>query len=134
MQDAIERAAGEGGRTVIAVAHRLATIQKADTIFVLGSGMVLERGDHQGLLRKRGVYWQMVSSSPTLQFWSRCANFRTVSSSSFRPMRLVVTNFGIYCVGGTPSFHDLLSFSSCIYVRVPVLTFLILYFNSTEIS
>ncbi|KAI4649230.1 ABC-type transporter tr06 [Alternaria ventricosa] len=59
VQDAIERAAGEGGRTVIAVAHRLATIQKADVIFVLGSGMVLERGDHQGLLRKRGVYWQM---------------------------------------------------------------------------
>jgi ATP-binding cassette subfamily B (MDR/TAP) protein 1 len=61
VQDAIERAAGEGGRTVIAVAHRLATIQKADVIFVMGSGKVLERGDHQGLLRQRGVYWQMVS-------------------------------------------------------------------------
>lgn len=61
VQDAIERAAGEGGRTVIAVAHRLATIQKADVIFVMGSGRVLERGDHQGLLRRRGVYWQMVS-------------------------------------------------------------------------
>ncbi|KAF1934701.1 P-loop containing nucleoside triphosphate hydrolase protein [Clathrospora elynae] len=59
VQEAIERAAGEGGRTVLAVAHRLATIQKADVIFVLGSGKVLERGDHQGLLRKRGVYWQM---------------------------------------------------------------------------
>ncbi|OWY50925.1 P-loop containing nucleoside triphosphate hydrolase protein [Alternaria alternata] len=59
VQEAIERAAGDGGRTVIAVAHRLATIQKADIIFVLGSGKVLERGDHQGLLRKRGVYWQM---------------------------------------------------------------------------
>ena len=61
VQEAIERAADEGGRTVIAVAHRLATIQKADVIFVLGSGKVLEKGDHQGLLRKRGVYWQMVS-------------------------------------------------------------------------
>ncbi|KAF2849457.1 lipid A export ATP-binding/permease protein-like protein msbA [Plenodomus tracheiphilus IPT5] len=59
VQDAIERAAGEGGRTVIAVAHRLATIQKADVIFVLGGGRVLEKGDHQGLLRRRGVYWQM---------------------------------------------------------------------------
>ncbi|KAJ4364631.1 ABC-type transporter tr06 [Neocucurbitaria cava] len=59
VQEAIERAAGEGARTVIAVAHRLATIQKADVIFVLGSGKVLERGDHQTLLRKRGVYWQM---------------------------------------------------------------------------
>jgi len=61
VQEAIERAAGEGGRTVTAVAHRLATIQKADVIFVLGSGKVLERGNHQTLLRKRGVYWQMVS-------------------------------------------------------------------------
>lgn len=61
VQEAIERAAGEGKRTVIAVAHRLATIQKADIIFVMGSGRVLEKGDHQGLLRRRGVYWQMVS-------------------------------------------------------------------------
>ncbi|KAI1680521.1 ABC transporter transmembrane region [Pyrenophora tritici-repentis] len=59
VQEAIERAAGEGSKTVIAVAHRLATIQKADVIFVMGSGKVLERGDHQSLLRKRGVYWQM---------------------------------------------------------------------------
>lgn len=65
VQEAIERAAGEGGRTVIAVAHRLATIQKADVIFVLGSGGVLEKGDHQGLLRRRGVYWQMVSRTFT---------------------------------------------------------------------
>lgn len=62
VQEAIERAAGEGGRTVVAVAHRLATIQKADVIFVLGSGKVLEKGDHGELVRRRGVYWQMVSS------------------------------------------------------------------------
>ncbi|KAF1926965.1 leptomycin B resistance protein pmd1 [Didymella exigua CBS 183.55] len=59
VQAAIERAAGEGGRTIIAVAHRLATIQKADVIFVMGSGRVLEQGNHQELLKKRGVYWQM---------------------------------------------------------------------------
>jgi ATP-binding cassette subfamily B (MDR/TAP) protein 1 len=59
VQGAIERAAGEGARTIIAVAHRLATIQKADVIFVMGSGRVLEQGSHQELLRKRGVYWQM---------------------------------------------------------------------------
>nr|A0A348AXX9.1 RecName: Full=ABC-type transporter TR06; AltName: Full=KK-1 biosynthesis cluster protein 6 [Curvularia clavata]BBC83962.1 P-loop containing nucleoside triphosphate hydrolase protein [Curvularia clavata] len=59
VQEAIERAASEGDRTVIIVAHRLATIQKADVIFVLGSGKVLEKGDHQALLRKKGVYWQM---------------------------------------------------------------------------
>lgn len=61
VQTAIEKAAGEGGRTVIAVAHRLATIQNADVIFVLGSGRVLESGTHTELLSKRGVYFQMVS-------------------------------------------------------------------------
>ncbi|KAF2093344.1 P-loop containing nucleoside triphosphate hydrolase protein [Rhizodiscina lignyota] len=57
VQEAIERAAGV--RTVVAVAHRLATIQKADIIFVIGSERVLEQGTHQDLLKKRGVYYQM---------------------------------------------------------------------------
>lgn len=49
------------GRTMIVVAHRLATVQNADVIFVLGEGgNVVERGDHGALLRKRGFYWQMV--------------------------------------------------------------------------
>lgn len=66
VQEAIERAAGEGERTIIAVAHRLATIQKADVIFVLGSGKVLEQGDHQSLLKAKGVYHSMVSRFPRL--------------------------------------------------------------------
>jgi ATP-binding cassette subfamily B (MDR/TAP) protein 1 len=59
VQQAIEQAAGEGGRTVVAVAHRLATIQNANIIFVIGSGRVVESGSHLELLNKRGVYWQM---------------------------------------------------------------------------
>ncbi|QSZ33883.1 hypothetical protein DSL72_005457 [Monilinia vaccinii-corymbosi] len=48
------------GRTMIVVAHRLATVQNADVIFVLGEGgRVVERGDHGSLLRMRGLYWQM---------------------------------------------------------------------------
>ncbi|KAK8116959.1 ABC transporter family protein [Apiospora kogelbergensis] len=46
-------------RTMIVVAHRLATIQNADVIFVLGDGAVLERGTHNSLLQKRGVYYSM---------------------------------------------------------------------------
>ncbi|KAI1390675.1 P-loop containing nucleoside triphosphate hydrolase protein [Hypoxylon trugodes] len=46
-------------RTMIVVAHRLATIQNADVIFVLGDGQVLESGTHIGLLQKRGVYYGM---------------------------------------------------------------------------
>jgi ATP-binding cassette, subfamily B (MDR/TAP), member 1 len=62
VQAAFERAGK--GRTMVVVAHRLATVQNADIIFVLGEGKVLETGDHNQLLRKRGVYYQMVSFSP----------------------------------------------------------------------
>lgn len=59
VQKAFERAAA--GRTMVVVAHRLATVQNADVIFVLGEGKVLEKGSHAELLRKKGVYWHMVS-------------------------------------------------------------------------
>ncbi|KAK3337195.1 P-loop containing nucleoside triphosphate hydrolase protein [Cercophora scortea] len=57
VQAAFERVSK--GRTTIAVAHRLATIQKADIIYVLGEGSVLEQGSHNELLKQRGVYWHM---------------------------------------------------------------------------
>ncbi|KAF5878245.1 putative abc transporter protein [Botrytis fragariae] len=60
VQAAFERAAT--GRTMVVVAHRLATVQNADVIFVLGEGRVLEVGDHAALLRKKGVYYQMCQS------------------------------------------------------------------------
>ena len=59
VQAAFERAGK--GRTMVVVAHRLATVQNADVIFVLGEGKVLETGNHNDLLKKKGVYYQMVS-------------------------------------------------------------------------
>ncbi|TVY82150.1 ABC transporter BEA3 [Lachnellula suecica] len=50
------------GITRIVVAHRLATVQKADVIFVMGEGKVVEQGTHGELLRLKGVYWQMCQS------------------------------------------------------------------------
>lgn len=47
------------GRTTVVVAHRLATVQKADVIFVMHQGRIVERGNHQSLLSRRGTYWQM---------------------------------------------------------------------------
>ncbi|KAM4054808.1 ABC transporter [Hirsutella rhossiliensis] len=60
VQEAFERA-GQG-RTMVVVAHRLATVQNADVIFVLGEGKLLEKGSHAELLRQNGVYWQMCQS------------------------------------------------------------------------
>jgi ATP-binding cassette subfamily B protein len=44
------------GRTTLVVAHRLSTVQHADTILVLHHGQVRERGSHQELLRAGGLY------------------------------------------------------------------------------
>ncbi|PGG95796.1 hypothetical protein GX51_08117 [Blastomyces parvus] len=60
VQEAIERTAK--GRTVVVVAHRLATVQNADVIFVFGDGGILEVGTHAGLLKQRGTYYQMCES------------------------------------------------------------------------
>ena len=47
------------GRTMLVVAHRLATIQRADIIFVMQRGRVVERGNHKELIRRGGIYWEM---------------------------------------------------------------------------
>jgi ATP-binding cassette, subfamily B, multidrug efflux pump len=47
------------GRTTIVIAHRLSTIQDADLIIVLHQGEIVERGTHQELLKKRGLYYKM---------------------------------------------------------------------------
>ncbi|KAH8899843.1 P-loop containing nucleoside triphosphate hydrolase protein [Thozetella sp. PMI_491] len=52
----------KANRTMVVVAHRLATVQNADVIFVLGDGKVMEKGDHATLLKKRGIYYQMCQS------------------------------------------------------------------------
>jgi ABC-type multidrug transport system fused ATPase/permease subunit len=54
VQQAIDRLMAE--RTVLVIAHRLATVRDADEIVVLDAGRVTERGTHDHLFRACGLY------------------------------------------------------------------------------
>ena len=54
VQDALDRLMT--GRTTIIIAHRLATVLKADRILVLDSGIIIEEGTHRKLIEQNGVY------------------------------------------------------------------------------
>ena len=46
-------------RTSFIIAHRLSTIRKADRIFVIDQGQILEEGNHQTLMEKKGAYYHL---------------------------------------------------------------------------
>jgi subfamily B ATP-binding cassette protein MsbA len=50
------------GRTTILIAHRLSTVRGADRIYVIDRGQIVETGDHDGLMRKRGLYARLAKS------------------------------------------------------------------------
>ena len=47
------------GRTVFVIAHRLSTIRNSDAIIVLDHGKIIERGDHEDLIKLKGTYYQL---------------------------------------------------------------------------
>ncbi len=59
VQAALDKAAK--GRTTIAVAHRLSTIQKADIIYVFDQGVIVEHGTHAELMARNGRYSELVN-------------------------------------------------------------------------
>jgi ABC-type multidrug transport system fused ATPase/permease subunit len=48
------------GRTTFVIAHRLSTVRRASMILLLENGSVVERGTHEELMERRGVYYDMV--------------------------------------------------------------------------
>jgi ATP-binding cassette subfamily B protein len=58
------------GKTIIIIAHRLATIQNADQILVVDDGRIVQQGTHAELLQQEGVYKRFLSIRETAEGWS----------------------------------------------------------------
>ena len=54
------------GRTTLAIAHRLNTIEDADLILVMERGRIVQRGTHQSLLKVQGLYRDMFKAQQDL--------------------------------------------------------------------
>jgi len=50
------------GKTVIIVAHRLSTVRNADKIIVIDKGEIIETGNHESLIQKRGAYYNLIKN------------------------------------------------------------------------
>ena len=57
IQDSLEHMKNIG--TMLIVAHRLSTIQHADNIILIKHGEIIEQGNHQELLKKKGQYYNL---------------------------------------------------------------------------
>ena len=55
------------GRTVFVIAHRLSTIQNSDVIMVLDKGRIIERGNHEDLIEKKGKYYSLYTGAFELE-------------------------------------------------------------------
>ncbi|XP_050542384.1 mitochondrial potassium channel ATP-binding subunit [Daktulosphaira vitifoliae] len=49
------------GKTTLVIAHRLSTVKNADIIVVLNKGEIVEIGNHENLLKKKGFYWNLMN-------------------------------------------------------------------------
>ena len=55
------------GRTVFVIAHRLSTVQNSDAIMVLDHGHIIERGNHDDLIKQKGVYYNLYTGAFELE-------------------------------------------------------------------
>lgn len=71
-EDAIQTAISAlvHGKTIIIIAHRLATIQNADQILVLNEGEIVQKGTHDTLIEEEGIYKKFMSIREAAESWS----------------------------------------------------------------
>ena len=55
------------GRTVFVIAHRLSTVMNSDVIMVLDHGHIIERGTHESLIKKKGIYYRLYTGAFELE-------------------------------------------------------------------
>ncbi|MBR5251521.1 MAG: ATP-binding cassette domain-containing protein, partial [Oscillospiraceae bacterium] len=55
------------GRTVFVIAHRLSTVRNSNAIMVLENGQIIERGDHDDLIKQGGRYYQLYTGNLELE-------------------------------------------------------------------
>ena len=55
------------GRTTFVIAHRLSTVRNSDLICVLDNGQIIELGNHDELIAKRGYYYQLYTGAFELE-------------------------------------------------------------------
>ena len=73
------------GRTSVLIAHRLSTVQRAETILVMHKGQLREMGSHQELLAQRGLYWKLYQ----LQYKDQETGFLAPPSTEPSPAQAV---------------------------------------------
>ncbi|MGC9158751.1 MAG: ABC transporter ATP-binding protein [Terracidiphilus sp.] len=73
------------GRTSVLIAHRLSTVQRADTILVMHKAQLREQGTHQQLLARRGLYWKLYQLQYKDQEMNGLAGAASLPESSTAP-------------------------------------------------
>lgn len=58
-------------KTVILISHRLANVEKADLIYVMESGSIVEKGTHSELMQKKGTYFELRTAQQSLENYGK---------------------------------------------------------------
>jgi ABC-type multidrug transport system ATPase subunit len=100
----IQQAIGElcKGKTLLVIAHRLNTIQNADQILVVADGGIAQRGTHEDLLQKDGIYRQLWRPAKTAADGAERRNRRETADPSMRFARRIFARdaaWGVFALG-----------------------------------